>query len=457
MSADLQKEKYERMTTAPVGRLVTSLAVPSIVSMLVSGVYNLADTFFIGQINTQSVAALGIVFSYMALIQAIAFYFGQGSGNFISRALGSRRTEQASRMAAVGFFSSFLTGCAIAVTGAFLMEPLLRFFGSTETILPYAKDYFLFILMGTPFIMCCFTMNNQMRQQGNAFLSMIGIASGAVLNVALDPILIFGFQLGIRGAGIATAVSQAVSFTIMLSICGKKGGIRIRSSNFKPTWDTYKEINAGGLPSLARQGLMSIAAICLNQVAAAYGDASVAAFSVVNRIAMLAGAAMIGYGQGFQPVCGFNYGAGRLDRVRAAFLHSVMVSTLYCLILAVLGFIFAPGIVRVFRADDAEVIRMGAEILRYQCISFPLTGMVVMSNMYLQNIRKTVPAVLMAMSRQGLFFIPALFIGKALLGFLGIEIAQAVSDACSFLLAIPLSIHAGIGRSAAGRTTQRPR
>ncbi|MBR1576579.1 MAG: MATE family efflux transporter [Bacteroidales bacterium] len=430
------------MTTAPVGLLVTSLAVPSMISMLVSGIYNLADTFFIGRINTQSVAALGIVFSYMALIQAIAFFFGQGSGNFISRALGSRHTEMAERMAAVGFFSSFLTGTLTALAGFCLMEPLLRFFGSTGTILPYAKDYFRFILLGTPFIMCCFTMNNQMRQQGNALLSMIGIASGAVLNVALDPLLIFGFGLGIRGAGLATALSQAVSFTIMLALCGKKGGIKIRFRNFRPSWETYREINAGGLPSLARQGLMSVAAICLNQVAASYGDESVAAFSVVSRIAMLAGAAMIGYGQGFQPVCGFNYGAGRYDRVRAAFRHSLTVSTLYCLLLAVLGFIFAPGIVRVFRSDDAEVVRIGTEILRYQCLSFPLTAMVVMSNMYLQNIRRTVPAVLMATARQGLFFIPALFLGRALWGFFGIEIAQTVSDACAFLLSLPLTIPA---------------
>ena len=425
MTADLQKEKFIRMTTAPVGHLVSSLAVPSIISMLVSGIYNLADTFFVGQINTQSVAALGIVFSYMALIQAIAFYFGQGSGNFISRALGSRHTDEAERMAAVGFFSSFITGCLIAVAGFFLMDPLLRFFGSTDTILPYAKDYYRFILLGTPFIMCCFTMNNQMRHQGNALLSMIGIASGAVLN-----------------AGLATAISQAVSFTIMLSICGKKGGIKIRFGNFRPSWNTYREINAGGLPSLARQGLMSVAAICLNQTAAAYGDEAVAAFSVVSRIAMLAGAAMIGYGQGFQPVCGFNYGAGRYDRVRSAFRHSLTVSTVYCLLLAILGFIFAPGIVRVFRADDLEVIRIGTRILRYQCLSFPLTGMVVMSNMYLQNIRKTIPAVIMATARQGLFFIPALFIGRALLGFLGIEIAQTVSDLCAFLLSIPLTLTA---------------
>ncbi len=442
MENDRQKEKFIKMTTGPVGHLVTSLAVPSIVIMLVSGIYNLADTFFIGRINTQAVAALGVVFSYMTLIQAIAFYFGQGSGNFISRALGGKRVDEAGTMAATGFFLSFFTGTAAAVAGFIAMEPLLRFLGSTDTILPYAKDYFSFILPGTPFIMCCFTMNNQMRHQGNAFLAMIGIISGAVLNIALDPLLIFGLGLGIRGAGIATAFSQAASFVIMLSLCTRNGGIAIRFRDFRPSRSILSEINAGGLPSLARQGLMSVAAICLNQLASSFGDESVAAFSVVSRITMLAGAAMIGYGQGFQPVCGFNYGAGRFDRVRAAFWHSLSVSSLYCLALAVLGYVFAPGIVRVFRPDDAEVIRMGTDILRYQCLSFPLTSMVVMSNMYLQNIRKTVPAVLMASARQGLFFIPALFIGRLLLGFHGLVLAQPVSDLCAFLLAIPLTASA---------------
>lgn len=440
MKKNLQQEKFIKMTTAPVGRLVTKMAVPSIIGMLVTGIYNIADTFFIGHINTQSVAALGIVFSYMALIQSIAFYFGQGSGNFISRALGRQKTDEAEQMVAVGFFSSFFVGVAIAVASYLLMDPLLVFFGSTETILPYAEEYFRYILVGTPFIMSCFTMNNQMRHQGNASLSMIGIASGAVLNVALDPILIFGFDMGIRGAGLATAVSQMVSFVIMLALGGCNGGVSVRFRNFRPTWKAYEEINAGGLPSLARQGLMCIAAICLNQSASLYGDEAVAAFSVVSRVVMLAGAAMIGYGQGFQPVCGFNYGAQRFDRVRDAFRHSLTVATGYCLILAVLGFIFAPGIIKAFCSDNAEVVRMGTEILRYQSISFPLTGFVVMSNMYLQNIRKTVPALVMATARQGLFFIPALYIGRVLFGFTGVEIAQAVSDACAFILAFPLTI-----------------
>ncbi len=435
-----QEEKFIRMTTAPVGKLVTTLAVPSIVSMLISGVYNLADTYFVGRINTQAVAALGIAFSYMSLIQAIAFYFGQGSGNFISRALGRRKSDEAGEMASIGFFSSFITGLILMLVGFAFMEPILKFFGATDTILPYAKDYFRYMLPGTPFIMCCFTMNNQMRQQGNAMLAMIGIASGAALNIILDPILIFHLGMGVKGAGIATSVSQFVSFCIMLHLCGRKGGIKIRFSQFKPSWHAYKEINAGGLPSLARQGLMSLSTVCLNQVAAPFGDEAIAAFSVVGRVGVMAGAAMIGYGQGFQPVCGFNYGAGHYDRVKKAFWHSLAVSTIYCSVLAVLGIIFAPQIVGAFEAKDPVALAMGIKILRYQCYSFPLSATVVMSNMFLQNIRKTVPAVLMAMARHGLFFIPTLYLGRALMGLTGIELAQTFSDCCAFLLAIPLTL-----------------
>ena len=436
------QEKYVRMTTLPVGRLVTEMAVPSIVSMLISGIYNLADTFFIGQINTQSVAAMGIVYAYMVLIQSMAIFFGQGSGNYISRALGRRETVDAEEMAAVGLGSSVLTGIILAGVSFLAMRPILSLLGSTETIMPYACDYFRFILIGTPFIMGTFTLNNQMRHQGNAMLSMIGIVSGAVLNIILDPILIFGFDLGIRGAGMATAISQIIGFIVILSMIGKRGSLPIRPHHFKPTLRRYHDISAGGLPSLARQGLMSLSAICLNQLASNYGDEAIAAFSIVSRIMMLACAAMIGYGQGFQPVCGFNYGAGLFDRVRRAFWHSCSVSTVYCTALALLGWFFAGPLVALFRADDPEVIRIGSEVLRFQCYSFPLTGFIVLANMYLQNIRKTIPAIIMASARQGIFFLPALYIGYAVWGFTGIEISQMLADICSFLFAVPVVLHA---------------
>ncbi len=441
-SSEAQHAKFVKLTTQPVGGLVTGLAVPAMVSMLVTGFYNLADTYFVGQINTQSVAALGIVFSYMSIVQSIAFFFGQGAGNYISRMLGHEDTHNAGVMASVGLVSTWLTGAFIALMGFVFMEPMLRFFGSTPTIMPYACDYFTYILLGTPFIMSCFTMNNLMRHQGNAVLSMIGIMSGAVLNVILDPILIFGLQLGVKGAGMATAFSQVVAFTLMLMLSGERGGVEIRISKFKPSMRRYRDIAAGGLPSLARQSMMGIAALILNHVAGIYGDSAIASFSVVGRITMLANAAMIGYGQGFQPVCGFNYGAGKFDRVRAAFVHTCKVLTIYSTVLAVAGWIFAGPLVGLFVASDPEVSRIGAEVLRFQCLSFPLTGYVVLVNMYLQNIRRTVPATIMAMSRQGIFLIPALFLGNLLLGFLGVEIAQAVADAASFLLALPLGLHA---------------
>ncbi|MCI1640590.1 MAG: MATE family efflux transporter [Bacteroidales bacterium] len=437
-----QNEKFIKMTTSDPGKLVCEFAVPSIISMLISNIYNMVDTLFVGRLDTQSTAALGIVFSYMALIQAVAFFFGHGSANYISRALGARNTKQAEFMAATGFYSALIFGIAFSVAGFVFMDPLLNFFGSTPTILPYARSYFIYILVGTPFIAGSFVLNNQMRLQGNAMSSMIGISIGAVLNIGLDPLFIFGFGMGIGGAGLATAISQIISFAIMFNMAGKRGGIEIRLRNFKPNVRQYREIFAGGSPSLARQSLASIASICLNQLAGGFGDAAVAAFSIVNRVMMFVSSVMLGFGQGFQPVCGFNYGAGLYDRVRKAFRFSAIIATAYCTIFAVAGIFFAPGIVAVFRAGDSEVIAIGAKLLKYQCFVYPLVGFVILTNMYLQNIKKTVSAITVAMSRQGIFFIPLLFIGAAHFGLDGIIAAQPLSDTLSFALSLPLCISA---------------
>ena len=441
MSRSAQEDKYIRMTTLPVRKLVGELAVPSIVSMLISSIYNIVDTFFVGRLDTQSSAALGIVFSYMAFIQAMAFFFGQGAGNYISRSLGSRNLKGAEQMASIGFFFSVFTGVVIALAGFLFMSPVLDFLGSTPTVKPFAAGYFRWILVGTPFIMGCFSLNNLMRQQGNALTAMIGIASGAVLNIALDPVLIFGFGMGVEGAGLATAISQMVSFFILLALSGKRGGLKLKLSLFKPTWSHLSEIAAGGLPSLFRQGLGAIAAVCFNQVARTYGDEALAAFSIVSRIMMFCASAMVGYGQGFQPVCGFNYGAGLYSRVRKAFWHAWRVSTLYCTIFSAALFIWAPQVVALFRADDPEVIRIGAEVLRYQSAVFPLVASIVMTNMYLQNIRKVVPALITAALRNGLSYIPAIYLGQALLGFFGVEISHTVSDVVSFLIAAPICLY----------------
>jgi len=442
-----QEAKQVKITTQPVGRLVVEYAIPSMVCMLVSNIYNLIDTAFVGHIDTQSTAAIGIVFPFMALIQSFSFYFGHGSGNYISRALGAKKSEDASVMAAAGFFSALMFSVVIAIIGFLFAAPVLNLLGSTPTILPYATGYFKWILLGTPFISGCFVLNNQMRHQGNAMFSMYGILSGAILNIFLDYLLIFCFNMGVAGAGLATALSQAVSFFIMLSLCGRNGGIKIDLKKYRMSRKIFWDINAGGLPSLCRQSLMCIAAICLNNLANDFGDESVAAFSIVSRVVMFATAALLGFGQGFQPVCGFNFGAGLYDRVRRAFMFAVKWSVIYCTILTVIGEAFAPSIIAFFRSD-AEVVRIGTMVLRWHASVLPLIGFVIPVNMMLQTIRRVVPAVIVALSRQGLFLLPLLFIGHALFGLSGIIVAQTIADVFSFILCVPLTVSAlrGMGR-----------
>lgn len=436
------ESKYIRMTTEPVNKLVCSMAVPSIISMLVTAFYNMADTFFVGRISTQATGAIGVVFSYMTLIQAIAFFFGHGCGNYISRSLGAKKIKEAEQMAATGFFSVLIVGVIIGIIGLFICEPLVMFLGATETIAPDAINYIVYILAATPFIMGSFVLNNVMRLQGNAKVAVIGIASGAVLNVGLDPLFISGFNMGTAGAGLATAISQMVGFVLLLLLSKKGDGIKIKWKNFKFEGKRYLEIFAGGIPSLARQGLGGVATICLNNVAGLYGDSAIAAFSVVSRIGIIFSSALIGFGQGFQPVCGFNYGAGKFDRVKKAFWFCVKVSTAAMFIVAIGIYFLAEPLVCIFRNDDPLLIEIAVKTLRYQCFSMPLLGFVVLSNMCLQNTRKTVRATITAMARQGIMLIPAIFVLNSLLGLMGLQCSQCVADVLTFVLAIPLMLTA---------------
>lgn len=433
------KDNYVYLTTAPVPRLIISLAIPTIISMLVTSFYNMADTYFVGKINTQATAAVGIVFSVMSIIQAVGFFFGHGSGNYISRKLGAQETENAEKMAATGFFWALFIGFALAVVGLIFLTPLSMALGSTPTILPYTEKYLGIILLGAPFMTASLVMNNQIRFQGNAAYAMVGIVSGAVINVVLDPILIFVFDMGISGAALATVISQMCSFSLLLYMSRKGGNIRIRFRNFTPSLAFIKEIIGGGTPSLARQGLASVATILLNVAAGAYGDAAIAGMSIVTRIAMFINSFLIGFGQGFQPVCGFNYGAGLYGRVRQGFWFCVKIGFVFLLICAVAGMGFAEEIVSLFRKGDPDVIAVGAAALRWQFITFPLGSWIVVSNMMLQTIRKPVKATIISSARQGLFFIPLIFILPYYLGLRGVEMCQAVADLLTFLLAIPLT------------------
>ena len=433
------EEKRKYLTEEKIPTLVLNMAVPSIISMLITSFYNMADTFFVGQIGTTATAAVGVIFPLMSIIQALGFTFGHGSGNYISRKLGQGEVEDAKKMAATGFVSTLVAGAIFGLVGLIFLDGLVGILGATPTIAPYARQYAMYILIGTPFMASSLVLNNQLRFQGSAFFGMIGMGVGAVLNIALDPLFIFVLDMGVSGAALATILSQIVSFCLLLRGCTRGGNIAISLKNFSPSWARYKEIARGGTPSLFRQGLGSVATICLNFAAGIYGDAAIAGMSIVTRVLQFANSAIIGLGQGFQPVCGFNYGAKLYGRVRKAFWFTVSLAFCVLLIGSIVGIAFAPQIIAIFRKEDLEVIKIGALSLRLQCIFLPLSAFVVGSNMMLQTIGKPVKASISAAARTGLFFVPAILILPQFFGLLGVQMSQAVADLCSFVLCVPLA------------------
>ena len=429
------------MTVPPVEKLICRLAVPCIISMLVTAFYNMADTFFVGQLKSNAATgAVGVVFSMMAIIQAIGFFFGQGSGNYMSRCLGQKNQQEAAHMASTGFFSSLGVGAVICVVGLIFLEPLAYLLGSTETILPHTKSYLAVILLGAPWMCAALVLNNQLRMQGSAAYAMVGITAGAVLNIILDPIMIFTMNLGVAGAGWATIISQFVSFCLLLAGTYRGGNIPIRLKNFRFRLHYYAMVVQGGLPSLARQSLSSFATICLNHAAGAYGDAAIAAMGVVQRITMFGASTMLGFGQGFQPVCGFNYGAKLYSRVKRGFWFCTKFSFVFLVGMAALGYVFAPNLVSLFR-DDPEVIAFGTAALRFQCLTFPLHSWIVMSTMMEQSMGRTIPATFLSVARQGFFFIPSVLLLPLLLNATGVQMAQSLADVLTLIFAVPIHLY----------------
>ncbi len=443
-------EKYTRMTTGSVRRLVIRLAVPTVISMLVTALYNIADTFFVGRIGTEATAGVGLVFPIMTIMQAFGFFFGQGSGNFISRKLGSRQLDEAETMAATGNLCALLFGACFAVAGILLRPVLLPLLaGSGNALSPdtlaYAGDYMTVILIGAPFLCMSCVLNNQLRFQGNAFFSMIGLVSGALINCALDPLLILVLDLKVTGAALATILSQFISCGLLLIGTFRSDSLKIRLRRFRPNLYYLKNITVGGLPSLSRQGLASIAALCLNAAAgssyAANPDAAIAAFSVVGKIMMFGFSALLGFGQGFQPVCGFNYGARKFSRVREAYLFVLKTGFVFLLAVSAAGFLLSDRLIALFR-NDPDVIAVGRVAMRLQCVTFPLMAVVTMTNMLYQNIGRVVGATLLAVARQGLMFIPVVLILPRLFAqpITGVYLAQPMADFFAFCLAVPLAL-----------------
>ena len=433
------RDNYEFLTQAPVSRVILTMAVPTIVSMLVTCFYVIVDTYFVGQLNTQSTAAVGIVFPLMSLIQAIGSFFGHGSGAYMSRELGARRTDNASSMATTGLVYALLIGILIAVVALLFLRPLSLVLGSTPTSLPFTEQYMAIILLGAPFQIASFTLNSQLRMQGNARYAMWGIISGALLNVVLDPILIFACNLGLRGAALATVIGQLVSVAILLAMCHFRAtaGVRLRPRFFSLHWHYVREIVYGGSPSLSRQGLASISVVLLNVAAAGYGDAAVAAMSIVSRVTMFVMAVIVGLGQGFQPFCGYCYGAALYNRLRHGFWFTVRVGFIFLLFFSAVFFCFAEQTIAVFR-DDAIVIAVGSTALRWHLAVYPLNAYIMAGNMMLQTTRRPLRANELSSARRGLVFIPFILILPHLFGLMGIAMCQAVCDVVTFIIAIPI-------------------
>lgn len=430
--------QYEKMTQTPVGKLIASLAAPTVVSMMISMIYNATDTYFVSKLGVSQSGATGIVFTLMGIIQACGFTFGHGAGSNISRQLGAKEFDSAKKYSSTAFFYALFVGILIGTFGLIFLKPFMKAIGSTDTILPYAMEYGRFILISSPALVTSCVMNNILRYEGMASLAMIGLTTGGVLNMALDPVLIFVCKLGVTGAGIATAVSQYISMTILLSVFLLKktqSVISLKYFTFNPR--VVGNIVATGIPSFARQSLNSVSNMVLNITAAPYGDACIAAMSIVAKCSMLIFSVGVGIGQGFQPVASFNYGAKKYERVRKSIFFTLQFDTLVVGILAVIMFIFAPQVISIFRSEEA-IISIGKMALRFLCIAMLLLPSVMIANMTFQSIGKSGKAFFLACCQNGLFYIPLIVLLNKFFGLTGLELAQPVAYVVAAIVSFPM-------------------
>lgn len=433
-------DQRTKMLETPIPPLICKMSVPTIISMLVTAIYNTADTYFVSQINTSASGAVGIVFSVMAIIQAFGFTMGVGSGSIASRLLGQENREQANVYATTGVVMALTLGLLLCGAGLWRIDELMWLLGSTETIYPYALEYARYILLGSPVMILSFTMNNLMRWQGRANLAVFGLATGGILNIFLDPLFIFGLDMGIGGAGLATLLSQCFSMTFLFLLLLSRGSeLKIHPRYIARTPVVYFRILKQGMPSFWRQGVLSVATMSINYNARLYGDAAVAALAICTKVFQMINSVIIGFGHGFQPVLGFNYGAKRWERVKEAVVFSVKTCFIILFVAAVAGFFLAPTIVTLFR-DDPDVISIGTRVFRFQCLVMPTFSIAVFSNMFFQAVGKSWRATILAVCRPGLL-IPMSFFLTGMFGLTGLELAQPVSDFISFVIASAIMIH----------------
>lgn len=432
-------QHFKKMTETPVPKLILNLGIPTTISMLITNIYNMADTYFVGTLGESAQAATGVLFTVQAIMQGIAFMFGHGGGTFISRALADKNTKEATKYISSAFFVGGLIGLVITVLGLTFLEPLVRFLGSTETIVPHAKDYGMWILLAAPFIICSLILNNGLRYEGKAFYAMFGLTAGGLLNILGDYILVMKCGLGVYGAGLATAVSQVVSFIILLMMYLKMAQSTIRLKAVSRNFRLYLTICRVGLPSLIRQGLTSVTNGLLNNLTKPFGDAAIAAMSVVSRYSNFLMCVGLGMGQGFQPVASFNYQAKKIDRVKKGLLFTTAFGLVFIGIMSTVSILFAEPIIAIFQKHP-EVIAIGSKALRFTAIGMMFMPFSVPVNMLYQSIQQPTISSVLSLIRSGMVTIPILLFGVPILGLLGIQIAQPTADIIAGLISIPFIV-----------------
>ncbi|MBE6050240.1 MAG: MATE family efflux transporter [Clostridium sp.] len=438
---DNEETQYKKMIEDPIPKLITSLAVPTVLSQLITTIYNTADTYFVAQIGTSATAAVGVVFSLMSIIQAVGFGLGMGSNSLISRNLGAKNNDAANKYGNSSFITAIIFGLCLMIFGLINLQPFMRVLGSTETMLDYSCSYGKYILIGAPIMCSSFVLNNILRSEGHALYAMWGLCAGGILNMILDPIFIFGFNMGISGAALATILSQIVSFVILLSIfIGNKSIVKLGWKYISMNISDYLLIIKTGFPTICRQMLGSVSSALLNIKAAVYGDAAVGAITIANKIYMLVRNVILGIGQGFQPVAGYNYGAKNKKRVKEAFIFSCTVGTVICTIAALIIGFNASSVIDWFRKDDMEVIRIGTQTLYFACTVMPLMAYSTYVNQMYQCLGFSTQATFLASCRQGICFIPLVIILPEIIGVIGVEVSQSAADLITFIISLPFQI-----------------
>lgn len=436
-NADLH---YKKMTETPVAMLILRLGVPTTISMLITSIYNMADTYFVGTLGESAQAATGVLFTLQTLIQGVAFMLGQGCGSFISRELADKNIDRASTYVSSAFFIGGIFGFSVLLLGTPFLAPLVRFLGSTETILPYAMDYAVWVLIACPFIVCSMILNNALRFEGKAFYAMFGLTTGGILNIFGDWLLVLKLNMGVFGAGMATALSQMVSFFILLYMFRKMAQSRISLRFISRNIKLYLSIFRVGLPSLIRQSLNAVTSGILNNLTKPFGDAAIAAMSVVSRYAMFLMCVGLGMGQGFQPVASFNYRARKFDRVKKGLVFLMAFALIVIGGASTISIFLAPQIISLFQKAP-EVIEIGTPALRNYAIGMIFMSFSVPVNMLYQSIQKPTISSILSMIRSGAVTIPILLIGVPLLGLPVIQTAQPIADVLAGCISIPFILH----------------